>query len=314
MIVLTIHQALVGVAHAQPCVVKSGRVANNIEAKLLSPGPLVNDRKRTLLQFSTPLQVTTDGAPDSYGFDARGNPTGINNICNAIQVHRVTAAGTRREIEKCSGKLDAFRKLQSNDWQNPEGLDIIWRGGIAASVEGDREIPCQYRTGKFAGFFATKTNLKNGLASDKGDCEINDQVDPRNVPGITIQRGANFIRDAGVQLGDLAIASFPVGSGKYRHIPAIVVDSGGTRFPAMGTIALNAALLASSGDYQTREAVLTLDMTDKRPVSITIIPGSFGYKLQRPYTTRNIEERLASFASEAGYQTIEAIARPLQCK
>jgi hypothetical protein len=299
---------------AVTCDITKGRVANKIEARIFDFGLKVNGRNRKLIQFSTPLQVTTDGAQDSYGPDDIEARRGINQLCNAIEVYKTNNQGMRIiKLDNCKDKLSSFHEFRVNNWENPSNIEVVWRGGIVAKTDDSHEIPCIFTSGKLNGFFGTKTNLKNGLESDKGECDINDQIDPRKIPGITIEGGHNFIRDAGVELGDLAIASYEISPDKYRHIPAIIIDTGGVKYPAMGTIALNSALLNIQGEYKTHNEILSLDMKHLKPVTITIIPGSFGFNLQRPFSYQNISDRVNAFVSQSGYSTLENLLNPASC-
>lgn len=205
-----------------------------------------------------------------------------------------------------------MRAFRDSDWHQPEGIEVAWQGGIVGKVEtvGDRDrvIPCIYTSGQNKGYFGTKTNLTQNLDGDQGECSVNEQIDPRKINGVTIQGGQNFLRASGVQLGDLALATARYPDGRSVSVPAIVVDSGGITYPAMGTVSLNANLLSKEGMFQTREEVLSLSIDAPRTVRITILLGSFGYHLQRPFTNVNIRERLKAFASAAGYDTVDQLA------
>ena len=60
--------------------------------------------------------------------------------------------------------------------------------------------------GAFKGYFGSLTALKNGLTGDKGECEINDQVNPIRVPALVLVGGENIVKNFGAKVGDLLVA------------------------------------------------------------------------------------------------------------
>ena len=299
-------------AAAVQCEIAPGNLAAGTAATLAKRAIVVNGIDRSILAFKTPLPVTTDGALDSYSLDDGGRP-GINSLCNAVTVYRLNKFGDRIStldtVKNCSLILSIFKEFRDKNWVSPEGFEISWQPGLVAKSDGDILAPCAFTSGIWKGFFASKTNLKQGLTSDAGECEQKDQIDPRVIAGITIQGGQNFIRNSGVQLGDLALASMKGKDGKWKHVPVLVIDSGGIRRPAMGTIALNAELLGLSSNVNTRASVLRLDIPE--PVSIIIFPGSAGFQLVRPFEPRSLQERMRAFLAEAhldGPQALDALS------
>lgn len=312
--------ALAGSALAEErCAVTTGAVAGRIQAAVVDLGIVVEDRPRRIVQLDTPLQVTTDGAPDSFSAEALPERRGVNDICNHVSAYRLDGAGNRTSRLDCPATRAAMAASRDDNWVEPSGIELAWRGGIVSRLEttpdGERLVPCVFSSGPYAGFFGTKTNLTHGLQGDRGECSINDQIDPRLINGLTIQGGRNFLRESGVRLGDLAILTTRRPDGRAESVPAIVVDSGGLRYPAMGTVALNAALLGRAGSFDTREAILGLSIDAPRTVTVTVLPGSFGYRLQRPFTNENVRERLDALLSAAGFASAgDLVSATARCR
>ena len=293
------------------CSVTTGAVAGGIQAASIDLGIVVNERPRRVVQFQTPFFVTTDGAPDAFSAAALPARQGLNNICDHVSAFRLDAAGNRAGRLDCPATRNALAAFRDNNWVEPPGIEIAWRQGIAGRVErtedGERLVPCVFTSGPYAGFFGTRTNLVHGLQGDAGECGIDDQIDPRRVNGVTIQGGRNFIRSAGVELGDLAVVTMRRQDGRVQTVPAIVVDSGGVTYPAMGTVALNAALLGRTGPFETRDDVLRLSINAPQSVTVTILVGSAGYRLERPFTNENVRQRLDALVSAAGFASEAAL-------
>ena len=284
------------------CRTEHGKITSNAAGTSFEAGLSTAENPRRVIQFWTPLRVTTDGAPDSYKLDLSSTTPAINSICNAIAVYMVGTDGNRsKKISDldCTEKLRAFRAFEAANWAQPDGFDISWQSGLVGRERDDTMIPCVFAAGQYRGFIASKTNLRYGLKSDRGDCDANDQIDPRIVPGITIKGGTNFIRTSGVQLGDLALVVATKADGTTVEVPAIVIDSGGSD-PAMGSLALNAAL--SQRVVRARSQAEANSYEISKSVSVLIVSGSAGYRLKQPYTAANIAERLEALLAESNFK------------
>lgn len=284
-------------------VVASGIAAASYDLRLSEP-----DLPRRVVQFSTPLRVTTDGAPNSFKLDQSSPVPALNILCNAFQVYVVDTGGRRQSaipMKQCTRKLELFRAFHASGWRQPPGFEVSWRAGLMGRERDGELVPCIFTRGRYAGFLATKTNLTNGLVEGRGECDVADQVDPLSVPGLTIQGGSNFIRSSGVRLGDLAVVTLARADGSTVDVAAVVVDSGGTPYPAMGTVALNAALLDRPVVVETHGQVLTYDI----PASalVTIISGTAGTGLKRPYTAANIASRLDGLLAGKGLRGVAGL-------
>jgi hypothetical protein len=287
------------------CSVRHGVAAGKAQVAVADLGIVVGDNQRRFVQFRAPVfHVTTDGAPNSFSSTDLTVAGGLNTICNAVPAYALDANGNRLNPLSCKETIAAFKTFRDAGWVVPPRVELNWRAGLKSVDVNGHTQPCVFSSGPYKGFIASETRLKNGIAGDKGECDIADQVDPRAVYGVTIQWGQNFIRQSGVQLGDLAVVSLRQKNGSAITIAAVVVDSGGVRQPAMGTVALNAKLLGASGPFDKHAAVNQLDIKDDRGVEITIVPGSAGYELARPFTNENIKARMDKFAGDAGFSSV----------
>ncbi|HEX8684899.1 MAG TPA: hypothetical protein VF654_00320, partial [Pyrinomonadaceae bacterium] len=131
------------------------------------------DRNKIVL-FRSRLRINTDGAPNSYHpFDLPGRVKAINSICNAISVRSVATG----EKQPCATAIRVFEQFRDNNWTVPSGYKITWSKVIAARKEGERKVPCVFRTGEFKGYFGSLTSLQNELPEDeRNECQANNQL------------------------------------------------------------------------------------------------------------------------------------------
>jgi hypothetical protein len=143
--------------------------------------------------------------------DPRGKDKALNNICNAIVVKKTTSKNnlciTKGHFSEAIGIFEKFR--DSNYQTVPNGYRITWANVIATAKENGKDVPCVFKSGEFKGYFGSLTALRNGLSGDKGECEINDQVNPLSVPALVLVGGTNEVKDFGAKVGDLLVAYNP---------------------------------------------------------------------------------------------------------
>ena len=140
-----------------------------------------------LILFKTNLHVNTDGAPLSYHpNDLRGNEKALNNICNAVAIRR-TGSNKNLCLSDFSEAISVFEQFRDAKFEIvPAGFSITWENVLIPEVVDGKKVPCVFKTGEYAGYFASTTSLKNGLTSDKGECECNNQVNPLKIPGLVL--------------------------------------------------------------------------------------------------------------------------------
>ena len=295
---------------AEPsCVVASEALGSGSFGVLTDPKKAAGDVFRKILRVESPrFHVTTDGAPDSVSqFGHKGKQ--INTLCNSVQAYQVNEAGDRIAKVECTALLPVWDQFRDLGWVDPPGYEIVWQSALISRTINDREVPCVLTSGEYKDNIATRTKLNNNLGEElRGECGINDQVNPRVVPGITIQAGSNFIRASGVQLGDLAIVRYDrldeKGVRKISYEPALIVDSGSVQ-SVMGTLKLNATLLGVPVDVKSIKDSFKLSL--KHPVTALIIPGSRGYALKRPFSEENISDRWQRIITDLGFSSNEEI-------
>ena len=145
------------------------------------------------------------------------------------------------------------------------------------------------------------TSLKNGLSAEQaGECDAGNQLDERVIPALVIAGGNNPLKDFGAKLGDLVFAFNPSnGVGKA----AVIGDVGPPDNLGEGSVALNMALLKVEKTPSNYNEAKTLD-TGEQDIVVAIMPGTRSYKLERPYSDRNISSRVDSWIAEHGYRSI----------
>ena len=144
---------------------------------------------RKIILFQTNLRVNTDGSPLSYHpQDPRGRTKALNNICNGIAVRRV-GSNNNLCFSAFGQAIGVFERWRDSNFQTvPAGFRISWQNVFAAVKENGKDVPCVFKSGEFKGYFGSLTALKNDLTTNKGECEINDQVNPMTVPALVTSR------------------------------------------------------------------------------------------------------------------------------
>jgi len=161
------------------------------------------------------------------------------------------------------------------------------------------EKPCIIKTGEYKGYFSSATSLTNGLTTDKGECECNNQVNPLKVPALVLAGGNdNIVRKYGAKIGDLLVAYNPENN---KVVYAIINDSGPKHNLGEGSVLLNMKLLDRSEFPKTRKD--TYKLATANDIIIAVIPGSKSFDTKKPYTLENISERVTSWLNKAGFET-----------
>lgn len=249
-----------------------------------------------IAMFVAPLAVNTDGAPTSYHpRDFLGTSLAINRIDNGIAIRR----GNRLTVPQ---KISIFEQWRDSGWVVPAGASISWRNVIAADPAGK---PCVFSSGPAQGYFGSLTALGNGLsAAGAGECLAADQLDQRFIPAIVLRGNANPLKGFGARIGDLVLAINPT-TGKT--VPAVIGDAGDGNRIGEGSVALNMALVGTTQQPATYAEARRLD-TGPQDMVVAVLPGTLGYRRERPYTAANIAERVAAWAAEKGYGSTAGLA------
>jgi hypothetical protein len=258
---------------------------------------------RKIILFQTPLRVNTDGSPLSYHpQDPRGRNKALNNVCNAIVV-RKGASENNLCFTNFSEAIGTFEKFRDAGYQTvPSGFRITWANVLATVQANGKAVPCVFRSGPFEGYFGSLTALKNGLAANKGECEIDDQVNPMAVPALVLVGGQNTVRNFGAKVGDLLVAYNPK---TQLFSSAIIGDTGPKDNLGEGSVLLNMKLLGLTTAPTNKAETFRLSIEDS-PVLVAILPGSRSFRETRPYTADNIDQRAAQWQKDSGFQTPES--------
>jgi hypothetical protein len=260
--------------------------------------------ERKIILFQTNLRVNTDGSPLSYHpEDPRGRTKALNNICNGIAVRRV-GSNANLCFTAFGEAIRVFEKFRDSDFQTvPPGFRINWKNVLATVQENGKDVPCVFKSGEFKGYSGSLTALKNGLTTNKGECEINDQVNPMTVPALVLAGGQNPVKAFGAQVGDLLIAFNP----RTQHFTAAIIgDTGPEDNLGEGSVSLNMKLLGTTTPPTNKEETFRLSIENAK-VLIAIIPGSRLFNVAKPYTAENIEQRLKDWRTAAGFTTPEKL-------
>jgi hypothetical protein len=260
--------------------------------------------QKNIILFQTNLRVNTDGSPLSYHpQDPRGKEKALNNVCNAITVKRVNSA-TNLCFTSFGEAIGVFEKWRDSGFQTmPQGFDITWKNVLAAATENGKSVPCVFKTGDFQGYFGSLTALKNDLTDDKGECEINNQVNPMTVPALVLLGGQNVVRNFGARVGDLLVAFDP----KTQIVSsAIIGDTGPKDNLGEGSVFLNMKLLGRTTPPTNKAETFKLSIEDTK-VLVAIIPASRLFEVEgnKPYTAENIDRRVKDWQAQAGFATPE---------
>lgn len=259
--------------------------------------------KRVIL-FQTGLRVNTDGSPMSYHpQDPRGRELALNNVCNAIAVRKTGSPGNLC-FTRFGEAIGVFERWRDSGFQTvPAGHRITWQNVLPATEVDGTAVPCVFQSGRFRGYFGSLTALKNDLPrSARGECELDNQVNPLAVPALVLVGGESVVRGFGARVGDLLVAFNPK---TQRFTAAVIGDSGPADNLGEGSVALNMRLLGTTTPPTNKAETFRLSIQDAQ-VLIAIIPGSRDFRPARPFTEENVAERVARWQREAGFATPEA--------
>ena len=258
--------------------------------------------EKPIILFKTRLRVNTDGSPRSYHpQDLRGRDKALNNICNAVVVKK---AGSDENlcVTHFGEAIGAFEKFRDAKYQKvPNGFRITWANVLATVKDRGTDVPCVFASGAFQGYFGSLTALKNGVTGDKGECDINDQVNPLAVPALVLVGGNNAVREFGARVGDLLVAYNPK---TLRFSSAIIGDTGPRDNLGEGSVVLNMTLLGTTVQPTNRAETFKLSI-ENTEVLVAILPASRSFREVRPYTADNIDERVRAWQQEAGFASPE---------
>ena len=172
---------------------------------------------------------------------------------------------------------------------------------LASVKDQGKDLPCVFTSGPFQGYFGSLTALRNGLTAGKGECDLNDQVNPMTVPALLLVGGMNAVKDFGAGVGDLLVAFNPKTD---RMTSAIVGDTGPEDNLGEGSVLLNMLLLGTTVPPTNRTETFRLSVEDTQ-VLIAIIPASRTFRVVRPFTKENIDARVRDWQRDAGFATAE---------
>ncbi len=257
-----------------------------------------------LLLFQTTLQVNTDGTPLSYHpQDLGGKTKAINTIGNAVAIYKDELKGNIF-LKKgfYSEAMSVFEQFKDADYNTvPTGYKINWKNVLIAERKDGIDKPCIFKSGKYKGYYASATALKNGLKSNKGDCNCNNQVNPLEIPALVLVGGKNNpLWKNGARLGDLLVAYNPINNAISY---AIINDIGPRNKLGEGSVLLNMQLNEKKAFPRNRKE--TYNLITKNNIIIALIPGSRNYQVEKPYTAENIKYRITLWLNENGYNNEE---------
>jgi hypothetical protein len=264
--------------------------------------------KNDIILFQTNLHINTDGSPLSYHPQDINGKKGLalNTICNAIAVYpagaeHIKANNLCLKKDKSAEAYNVIKSwIDSNYKTIANGYELSWQSVLAAKKSGDLDIPCIFKTGLYKGYFGSQTALQNGLTSNLGECEINNQVNPMTVPALVLLGGKNIVTDFGAKVGDLLVAYNP----KTKiTVSAIIGDSGPDDNLGEGSVYLNMKLTGATKTPTTKAEIYKLSIEDK--ILVAIIPGSKLFEINgnKPYTAENINRRVKNWQKNAGFST-----------
>lgn len=290
------------VAQAQEYRVAQSRVFTPQNKKIL----LLNDAnsQRKVILFQTNLRVNTDGSPLSYHpQDPRGRTKALNNICNGIAIRRGNS-NKNLCFSEFGRAIQVFEQFRDSNFQTvPSGFRITWQNVLATVKENGKDVPCVFKSGEFKGYFGSLTALRNNLTADRGECDVNDQVNPMTVPALVLAGGQHPVKAFGAKLGDLLIAFNPR---TQLFTVAIIGDTGPADNLGEGSVSLNMKLLGTTTPPTNKEETFRLSIENTK-VLIAIIPGSRLFNVQKPYTAENISQRIDDWRAEAGFSSLEKL-------
>lgn len=292
----------VSVVRGQEFTVAQSRVFTPQNKKILLLKDSGSNRK--IILFQTNLRVNTDGSPLSYHpQDPRGQTKALNNICNGIAVKRV-GSDSNLCFTAFGDAIRVFEKFRDSNFQTvPPGFRITWKNVLATVQENGKDVPCVFKSGDFKGYFGSLTALKNDLTTNRGECEVNDQVNPMTVPALVLAGGQNPVKAFGAQVGDLLIAFNPR---TQLFTAAIIGDTGPADNLGEGSVSLNMKLLGTPTPPTNKQETFRLSIENAK-VLIAIIPSSRLFNVAKPYTADNINERVNAWRTAAGFTTPEKL-------
>jgi hypothetical protein len=258
--------------------------------------------QKPIILFQTILRVNTDGSPLSYHpQDLRGKDKALNNICNAVVVRK---AGSDENLcfTHFGEAIGVFESFRDTNYQTvPDGFQITWANVLATVKDQGKDVPCVFTSGAFQGYFGSLTALKNGLTGDKGECDINEQVNPMAVPALVLVGGNNAVREFGARVGDLLVAYNPK---TLLFSSAIIGDTGPKDNLGEGSVVLNMKLLGTTVRPTNRAETFRLSI-ENTEILVAILPGSRSFREVTPYTMDNIDARVTEWQQEAGFAAPE---------
>ena len=265
--------------------------------------------QKPIIVFQTTLRVNTDGSPLSYHpEDPRGRDKALNNICNAIVVKKV-GSDANLCFTEFGAAIGIFEKFRDTEYQTvPDGFRITWANVLATARDQGRDVPCVFTSGPFQGYFGSLTALKNGLTGDKGECDVDDQVNPIAVPALVLVGGKNAVREFGARVGDLVVAFNPK---TLRVVSAIIGDTGPKDNLGEGSVLLNMKLLGTTVQPTNKAEAFKLSIENAQ-ILVAIIPASRAFREVRPYTTENIDARVKAWQQQAGFVSPEKFVELLR--
>lgn len=294
-------------ARAQEFTVAQKKVFAPQNKKVLLLKDAGSDRK--IILFQTNLRVNTDGSPLSYHpQDPRGKTKALNNICNGIAVRRV-GSDSNLCFSAFGDAIRVFEKFRDSNFQTvPQGFRITWKNVLATTQENGKDVPCVFKSGEFKGYFGSLTALRNGLTTNRGECDVNDQVNPMTVPALVLAGGQHPVKAFGAQVGDLLIAFNPR---TQLFTAAIIGDTGPADNLGEGSVSLNMKLLGTTTPPTNKQETFGLSIENAK-VLIAIIPGSRLFNVAKPYTAENINERVNAWRTAAGFTTPEKLVEMMK--
>ena len=294
--------ACLSVAQAQEYRVAQSKIFAPQNKKILLLSDANSQRK--VILFQTNLRVNTDGSPLSYHpQDPRGRTKALNNICNGIAVRRLNS-NKNLCFSEFGRAIQVFEQFRDSNFQTvPSGFRVTWQNVLATVKENGKDVPCVFKAGEFKGYFGSLTALRNNLTTNRGECDVNDQVNPMTVPALVLAGGQHPVKAFGAKLGDLLIAFNPR---TQLFAAAIIGDSGPADNLGEGSVSLNMKLLGTTTPPTNKEETFRLSIENTK-VLIAIIPGSRLFNVQKPYTAENINQRIDEWRTEAGFSSLEKL-------
>ncbi|MEZ5426318.1 MAG: hypothetical protein R2747_08645 [Pyrinomonadaceae bacterium] len=260
--------------------------------------------KNDIILFETTLRVNTDGSPLSYHpQDPRGKTRALNNVCNAVAVRK---AGSEENLcfSNFGEAIGVFEKWRDSGYRTvPPGYSITWKNVLSAVTENGLSVPCVFRTGPYEGYFGSLTALKNDLPGDRGECQIDDQVNPLTVPALVLIGGRNAVKDFGAKVGDLLVAYNPQ---TRTVVSAIIGDTGPADNLGEGSVYLNMKLLGRTRPPTNRAETREFSIADTK-ILVAVFPASRPFEIEgnRPYSAENIDRRVRNWQKRAGFASTD---------